>query len=201
MKLRIGLIAVVALSGVLLVAPSAFAASSPAGLGTVPLSGKDMVGSKQGKFKGTYQITDIRATERGLVTVGTVRGVVKDKEGRRATVVRRNVQAVVPARPCSILFLDIQPIDLNLLGLRIQISRITINVTGQPGPGQLLGNLLCGLLGQLDQIGPGNLNDLLNRLGPGGLTSLLDVINRLGGVQGGGVQNLLNLLNLLRGQT
>jgi hypothetical protein len=45
---------------------------------------------------------------------------------------------------CPILFLDLEPIHLNLLGLVINVSEITINVTAIQGGG-LLGNLLCSL--------------------------------------------------------
>lgn len=204
MKLRLALTAVVALVGVLVVSPSALAASPSASLGAVAVSGKDNVGAKRGKFKGTYRVTDVRLTSKGLVTVGTVRGVVTDRKGRRAKVVRRNVQAVVsrPAQSsqlggtCRILFLDIQPINLNLLGLRIQVSRITINITGERGAGNLLGNLLCGLLGLADQFGLPTLANLLAQLGPQGIANLLALIQQLGGGQTG-LQNLINLLNLL----
>ena len=62
---------------------------------------------------------------------------------------------------CSILTLDLGPLDLNLLGLRVQLNEIHLRVTAEPGPGNLLGNLLCAVAhlldggpipGQLDQI-------------------------------------------------
>jgi len=61
-----------------------------------------------------------------------------------------------PAGSCEILTLTLGPIDLNLLGLRVQLfgetpeDPITILIYAQPGPGNLLGNLLCGLVGLLD---------------------------------------------------
>ena len=50
---------------------------------------------------------------------------------------------------CSILNLELGPINLNLLGLHVDTSAICLEVTGTPGGG-LLGDLLCGLAG-----GPG----------------------------------------------
>lgn len=44
---------------------------------------------------------------------------------------------------CPILNLELGPIDLNLLGLRVQTSRICLRITAVPGA--LLGDLLCGL--------------------------------------------------------
>ncbi len=64
------------------------------------------------------------------------------------------------------------PIDLNLLGLKLHVDRIVINLTAESGPGNLLGNLLCGiadllnggnLLGQLIQLSL--LNQILAALG------------------------------------
>jgi hypothetical protein len=51
---------------------------------------------------------------------------------------------------CPILFLDLGPIFLDLLGLQLDISPITIELTAVRGPGNLLGNLLCALVGILD---------------------------------------------------
>ena len=38
--------------------------------------------------------------------------------------------------------LTLKPIDLNLLGLEVKTSPITVTISTQPGNGQLLGNLL-----------------------------------------------------------
>jgi len=69
-----------------------------------------------------------------------------------------------PEGTCEVLSLTLGPIDLNLLGLRIQLygetpeDPITILIYAEPGPGNLLGNLLCGLTGLLD--GPPTANRL-----------------------------------------
>jgi hypothetical protein len=72
---------------------------------------------------------------------------------------------------CPILNLELGPLDLNILGLRVYLhdcegGPVTIDVTAIPGGG-LLGNLLCGLLFGLPDFGEliGNtLQDLLNQL-------------------------------------
>jgi hypothetical protein len=52
---------------------------------------------------------------------------------------------------CQILFLEIGPIFLDLLGLIVEVPNpIVVEVRAEPGPGQLLGNLLCAILGILD---------------------------------------------------
>jgi hypothetical protein len=67
---------------------------------------------------------------------------------------------------CEILDLVLGPIDLNLLGLRLQVNRIHIRLTATQGA--LLGDLLCAIanllnggnvLGQLGQIA-----NLLNQI-------------------------------------
>jgi hypothetical protein len=47
---------------------------------------------------------------------------------------------------CPVLYLDLSPITLNLLGVLVRTSRIELRIEAVPGPGNLLGNLLCGLL-------------------------------------------------------
>jgi len=55
----------------------------------------------------------------------------------------------------NILHLSLGPVDLNLLGLKVHLDNcsngpITLDVSAQPGAGNLLGNLLSGLAGLLD---------------------------------------------------
>jgi hypothetical protein len=122
---------------------------------TVKMTGTAKNGKK---FKGTYTIK--RFTHRGskLYAVGTLKGRLK---GRRVT--KNNVRipaslarpasaAQIPPTPnaCQILNLTLQPIDLNLLGLRLRTSRIDLRLEGVPGAGNLVGNLLCGITGILD---------------------------------------------------
>jgi hypothetical protein len=64
---------------------------------------------------------------------------------------------------CDILYLDIQPITLNLLGLEVLTSRITLDANAIPGEGNLVGNLLCALSGLLDGL-PGTLDQVTDQL-------------------------------------
>ena len=83
---------------------------------------------------------------------------------------------------CPILNLELGPIDLNVLGLRVETSEICLRIGANEGPGNLLGNLLCGLTGLLDN--PlGNLTSIiggLNRLLPVNLGVTLDELTRQG---------------------
>jgi hypothetical protein len=56
---------------------------------------------------------------------------------------------------CTILDLALGPLELNLLGLLVELDDcaggpVTVTVTAEPGAGNLLGNLLCGILGGID---------------------------------------------------
>lgn len=73
---------------------------------------------------------------------------------------------------CPILHLELGPLDLNLLGLRVQLDQVVLDITAIPGPGNLLGNLLCAIAGLLDGVDLGGiLGDLLQ--------SLIDALIRL----------------------
>jgi hypothetical protein len=90
------------------------------------------------------------------------------------------VGATPSGGPCPILNLQLGPIDLNLLGLRVQTSPICLEVTAIPGGG-LLGDLLCGVANllqggmpigaALDTLTAQQRVTVLN-----GLTSLLDQV-------------------------
>jgi hypothetical protein len=78
---------------------------------------------------------------------------------------------VTPMGDCNILHLELGPLDLNLLGLRIQLTKVCLDITGTPGTP--LGGLLCGpafpttLAGQaglLTSLISGSLNPVLTQL-------------------------------------
>lgn len=84
-----------------------------------------------------------------------------------------------PQEPCPILHLELGPLDLNLLGLRVQLNQVVLDITAIPGPGNLLGNLLCAIAGLLDGV---DLGSTLGRL----LQNLIDALIRLLEGLGGG---------------
>lgn len=73
------------------------------------------------------------------------------------------------AQTCNILHLVLGPLNLNLLGLKVHLNRVVLNITAQSGSGNLLGNLLCAVAHLLDNTSPSLLNvlqlsSLLNRV-------------------------------------
>ena len=60
------------------------------------------------------------------------------------------VTFLTAAGTCKILNLVLGPLDLNLLGLRVQLNQVVLNLTAVPGAGNLLGNLLCAVAALLN---------------------------------------------------
>ena len=84
-----------------------------------------------------------------------------------------------PGGDCPILHLRIDAIHLDLLGLKVDTSNICLDIDAHPGPGNLLGNLLCDISHLLDSGTP--LSSILSGLSTtqlsdlsSGLTSLLN---------------------------
>jgi hypothetical protein len=90
-----------------------------------------------------------------------------------------------PPEPCPILHLDLGPLDLNLLGLHVHLNEVILDVTAEPGPGNLLGNLLCAVAGLLDGVNIGGvLGGLLQNL----IDALIRLLEGLGGGAAGGAR-------------
>jgi hypothetical protein len=66
------------------------------------------------------------------------------------------------AAACDILHLVLGPLDLNLLGLKVHLDKVVLDIVAQSGAGQLLGNLLCAVAHLLDN--GGTLGQLLSKL-------------------------------------
>lgn len=104
------------------------------------------------------------------VTINTTQGMGAGGPG----------SAGMSSHGCDILNLELGATNINLLGLVIDLSQVNLDIVAEPGPGQLLGNLLCAVAGLLDD----------SPLDLGGLTGLLEQINGLldqllGGLLGG----------------
>jgi hypothetical protein len=103
-----------------------------------------------------------------LIAHGNVTGTITDTATGLTTLISRSITEAVGLLPstatCDILNLVLGPLDLDLLGLVIHLDRILLDIDAQSGPGNLLGNLLCGVSNLLN---PGNLPRLgttLNRI-------------------------------------
>lgn len=115
------------------------------------------------QFVGTFDLNRFAATSTGVVAVGTITGTVTDALGNVTTVVRNvSIPINITKTACDILHLELGPLDLDVLGLVVHLNKIVLDIDAQPGPGNLLGNLLCAVAGLLDD--PTGLARLLNQI-------------------------------------
>jgi hypothetical protein len=170
------------------IAPAAPAASPTGGV-TFPISGVTINCTDVGvpstlctaagqtlNYAGTGTVTNFSVVNGALAATGTFTGTLTNPV---TGLTQTNVGGTFTDAPvtggsgsCQILDLTIGPIDLNLLGLVVQTNTIHLNITAQQGPGNLLGNLLCGVANLLNSNGSSNtlqqianlLNQIIGRL-------------------------------------
>jgi hypothetical protein len=126
--------------------------------------GKSAQAAEGRRLATKLTITRFEARRGNLWAVGKLVFSISDRSFSRTFRSRAEVRTVahaaqIPPTPnaCTILSLTLQPLDLNLLGLRIRTSRIDILIEGVRGPNNLLGNLLCALTGLLNPPGASQL--------------------------------------------
>jgi hypothetical protein len=156
MKLSIVAALVVAVTAFASLAGTATAAKSGGGGGgaslTQPVSGTftDATGGL-GTFTGSYTLKSFTTQGGQLAAVGTLTGTLTDSLGTVIGTVTQTVTMPATASgSCQILHLDLGPLDLNLLGLQVHLNEVVLDITAQSGPGNLLGNLLCGVANLLN---------------------------------------------------
>lgn len=157
------LLATVLMLASLSVAP-AFAQVTPR---TIPVAGTLAQG---GTFNGTLSVTRFVAQGGVTYAVGSLTGTLTDALGGvigSVTNLAVNLPLTSTAgTACNILHLVLGPIDLNLLGLVVHLNQVVLDITAQPGAGNLLGNLLCTVAGLLDNSNASlnAITGLLNRI-------------------------------------
>ena len=106
------------------------------------------------KMTAKYTIDHFIAKGNQTYALGTLKGKVGrthfTKKNVKMPVAQSTGAAAAQATSCQVLDLVINPITLNLLGLVVHTDTIHLNITAVPGAGNLLGNLLCGILGILN---------------------------------------------------
>jgi hypothetical protein len=124
-----------------------------------------------GTFEGVLTVTGFAVQNGQLVVSGVLEGTAT--VGNVVTEISQTFTNILASLlgsggQCTILTLDLGPLDLDLLGLQVDLSAISLDITAVRGPGRLLGNLLCAVASLLDAGGPLS-----------SLTGLLDQINGL----------------------
>ena len=121
-------------------------------INNLPVRGETDAG---GVFRGTLDLVNFRVRDGELVAIGRLTGTLRNAAGNViGTVSDMRVRLPVAfgdITSCDILRLRLGPLDLDLLGLVVHLDRIVLDITAEPGPGNLLGNLLCAIAGILDQ--------------------------------------------------
>lgn len=123
-------------------------------------------------FNGILKITNVAAntTTGALTATGMLTGTLTSATGTLLGTVSQLITLPLTSvsGSCTILTLTLGPLDLNLLGLMVHLNQVVLNITAQPGPGNLLGNLLCSVANLLNG---GNLS--------ASLTQLISLLNQI----------------------
>lgn len=126
---------------------------------TVPVTGSGAGGT----FAGTLKFEQFAVNQGQVVANGLLSGIFTAANGTTTSIVQTVSLPVQIADPtCQILHLDLGPLSLNILGLQVNLSEVVLDITAQSGPGNLLGNLLCGVANLLNN--PTALANLLNQI-------------------------------------
>jgi hypothetical protein len=137
----------------------AAAAQPPASPFAIPITGA----GGGGTFTGTFNLQKFATDQGSVVATGILTGVVTTAAGATTSIVRTiSLPVAIGDTTCEILHLDLGPLNLDLLGLRVDLSRVVLDITAQAGAGNLLGNLLCGVANLLNN--PSGLARLLNSI-------------------------------------
>jgi hypothetical protein len=161
------------------------AATAPASVGSITskVTGTFTNADGTGTFTGTFTPQKFSVVNGALEVTGLLKGTLVDANGTALGTVSQTVTDTVnttsaastanatnaPAVGCGILNLVLGPLNLNLLGLVVQLNQVNLVITAVPGAGNLLGNLLCSVANLLN--GGGALSGLLAEI-----TTLLNSI-------------------------
>lgn len=128
---------------------------------TIPVTG---AAGTAATFVGSFQLQRFATNQAGqLVASGMLTGVLTTAAGTTTSIARTvTMPAAVTQATCDILHLDLGPLNLDLLGLQVNLSQIVLDITAESGAGNLLGNLLCSVANLLND--PSGLAGLLNRI-------------------------------------
>ena len=171
--LRLAILAALATCAALIV-PSAGSAASTTGtsFNQAPVSGH----ANNGKaFHGTYTVQRFVTRGGQSVAIGKLTGQIGNRSVSKNGVAMPVLVNTTPSgrasasATCQVLDLTLGPLDLNLLGLRVQLNQVHLQITAISGPGNLLGNLLCSVAGLLN-------NNTTGVLTPGQVSQLLNIV-------------------------
>jgi hypothetical protein len=140
---------------------------STSSLAKVPVTG---VASNAKPFQGNFAVDQFVSRNGKTFAVGTLTGSIGNRAIDRSNVAipasvatgsaLGSARAPRQATSCPVLHLVLGPVNLNLLGLKLTLGGgaaanqpIVLDLTAVSGPGNLLGNLLCGVSNLLNGTG------------------------------------------------
>ena len=168
MKRRLGAMAsvgfVIAAVTAFTIAPAAPAASPATGSATFPVnvtgtctaagvpSSLCTAAGDALSFSGTGSVTNFSVVNGVLTAAGSVTGTLTNVTTGATQAVNTafSTPVIGGTGPCKVLDLTLGPLHLDLLGLVVDLNQVHLQITAQPGPGNLLGNLLCSVAHLLD---------------------------------------------------
>jgi hypothetical protein len=154
---------------------------------SIDLDDIDVTGGEYGAgtFDGSFDINSFDVDNGQLFAIGDLVGEFVPDEGEIVSFDESNVAVPVTTGngngfsiaqedngdTCPILFLEIDGVFLDLLGLVVDLEPVVLDIYAERGPGNLLGNLLCAIVGILDPVVDDPVGTPLDRL--------IDNVNRL----------------------
>lgn len=126
---------------------------------TVPVTGS----GSGSTFAGTLKLEQFAVSQGQVVANGLLTGVLTAADGTATSIVQTvSLPVQTSGATCPILHLDLGPLNLNLLGLQVKLNEVVLDISAQPGAGNLLGNLLCSVTNLLNN--PSGLANVLNQI-------------------------------------
>lgn len=108
-------------------------------------AGSPLHGAASSKLSLSATITSFRATDKGVVAKGTLTGTLRSgtSVSRQSAPVSFAVAAAKRGARCNVITLRLAPLNLELLGVQVTTSAISLDVYAVHG--RVLGNLFCAL--------------------------------------------------------
>jgi hypothetical protein len=107
-----------------------------------------------GAVTGSLDVNEFTASGSQLLATGTFTGTVTDAADNVLAFGTQTITVLVDLGDSSGSYgnvhLALGPLDLNLLGVRVHLNQVVLDITAQGGPGNLLVNLLCAVGHLLD---------------------------------------------------
>jgi hypothetical protein len=98
----------------------------------------------QGRLKVSVDVRRFRATSSGTKAEGTATATLGGLGGMPTTVKKKVRLSAAKSGGCTILSLDLDTLDLTLLGLNVHLDKVQLSLTGKRSGG-VLGSLFCSL--------------------------------------------------------